>query len=72
VAGAFDSLLGGEGELDRKDRTTFSRILKRYDGRFIGDFVFTIEGEGHGRVYVFKKDGMDTTMPPELQGGGAT
>jgi hypothetical protein len=71
-AGAFDSLLGSEGELDRKARTTFSRILKRYDGRFVGNFTFSIEGEGHNRMYVFKKEGADVSMPPDLQGGGAT
>src|SRR6185437_10024826 len=70
--GAFESTLGTEGELDRKARTTFSKILKRYDGRFIGDYTFLVRGEGHNRTYVFKKPGMDVSMPPDLQGDGAT
>jgi hypothetical protein len=71
-AGAFDALLGGEGEVDRKVRTIFSRILKRYNGRYVGNFIFSIEGEGHNRMYVFKKEGADVSVPPDLQNGGAT
>jgi hypothetical protein len=70
--GAFESTLGTEGELDRKARTTFSKILKRYDGRFIGDYIFLVRGEGHNRTYVFKKGDMDVSMPPDLQGDGST
>jgi hypothetical protein len=72
TVGAFESTLGTEGELDRKARTTFSKILKRYAGRFIGDYTFLVCGEGHNRTYVFKKPGMDVSMPPDLQGDGST
>ena len=70
--GAFETTLGTEGELDRKARTTFSKILKRYDGRYIGDYTFSLRGEGHNRTYIFRKEGLDVSMPPELQGDGAT
>lgn len=64
--GAFEQVIGSEGELDRKMKTTFSRVLKRYDRRSIRDYVFLLQGQGHARHYVFKKPELVTTMPPEL------
>jgi hypothetical protein len=66
-AGAFESIIGTEGELDRKQNTIFGRALKRYDHRFVGDFVFIVDGQGHSRKYVFKKIDAITEMPKELQ-----
>lgn len=66
--GAFEALLGGQGDLDRKVNTAFSRVLKRYDRRMIRDFVFLLQGQGHSRLYVFKKADLVVSMPPELVG----
>lgn len=52
--GLFERLLGADGtiELDRKVRTTFSRILKRYDERLMGSYRFSAQGDGHARRFV--------------------
>ena len=65
--GAFESIIGSEGDLDRKANTIFGRALKRYDRRFVGDYMFLVEGQGHARKYVFKKADLVTTMPQDLQ-----
>lgn len=65
--GSFESLIGTTGDLDRKVNTIFGRALKRYDRRFVGDYVFIVEGQGHARKYVFKKADLVTSMPQELQ-----
>ena len=64
--GAFENIIGSEGDLDRKLKTTFSRVLKRYDHRSIRDYVFLLQGQGHARLYVLKKADLVTSMPPEL------
>ena len=69
-AGAFESLIGADGdqaELDRKLKTTFSRILTRYNGRFIGDYVFLAKGHGHSRRYVIRNNSLNSMTPPELR-----
>lgn len=66
-AGAFESLIGTEGDLDKKIITTFARVIKRYSGRYIGDFVFESMGQGHDRRYVFRKENEETAMPRDLQ-----
>lgn len=52
--GLFERLLGADGtvELDRKVRTTFSRILTSYKDRLIGGYRFKVDGDGHARRYV--------------------
>jgi hypothetical protein len=52
--GLFERVLGTEGDLDRKQKSAFSKLLKRYDRRIIHDCRFTLEGEGHGRRYKFE------------------
>jgi hypothetical protein len=59
-AGAFDRILGPDGDLDRSQTTKFARILKRYDRRFIGDYLFRLEGKGHARRYT-----VEFAAPPE-------
>ncbi len=64
--GAFENVIGSEGDMDRKMKTTFSRVLKRYDRRSIRDYVFLSQGQGHSRLYVLRKSDLVVNMPPEL------
>ena len=55
----FERVFCGEEELDRKGKTTFSRILKRYDRRIFGAerLRFLIQSERRNRRYLVKKEG---------------
>ena len=52
--GLFERLIGSDDqhELDRKARTTFSRIITGYKGRLLGGCRFSVEGDGQARRYV--------------------
>ena len=71
----FSNVLGDAVELDRKARRIFSDILKKYNGRLVLNWRFTIEGDGHSRRYsvedlvvpipaveVSKSDGKETGL----------
>lgn len=48
----FTDKIRSNGELSKPEKTTFSRLLKRYAGRvFPGGLRFVVAGEGHGRKY---------------------
>ncbi len=49
--GLFERLVGSEGQLDAKARSSFGRLLQRYDRRLIGNSRFTICGKGRDRHY---------------------
>ena len=54
----FERVFCDEDELDRKGKTTFSRILKRYDRRIFGtELRFIIQGKGRNKRYLVKKEG---------------
>jgi hypothetical protein len=51
--GAFDSLLGEDaGEVGRRERSAFGRLLGRYERRLVGTWRFSLTGEGHKRRYL--------------------
>ncbi len=54
----FERVFCGEEELDRKGKTTFSRILKRYDRRIFGAerLRFLIQSEGRNRRYIVNRE----------------
>jgi hypothetical protein len=39
----------------RKERSSFGKILARFDGRQFGDRILTIKGEGHSREIVITR-----------------
>jgi hypothetical protein len=47
----FDNLIGGDGELDHRDKARFARLLGRYDRRQVSDWRFCINGKGRNRTY---------------------
>jgi hypothetical protein len=49
----FESMVGGaeDGDLNRKQRTSFGRLLSRYERRLIGDYRFLVTGSGKTRRY---------------------
>jgi hypothetical protein len=51
INGLFPRLIPTDGEMDRPEKSTFSKILQRYDRRIVGSRRFSIVGKGHGRRY---------------------
>jgi hypothetical protein len=50
--GLFENIIGIDtGELGRREKTTFSRLLARYDRRTVLNYRFSSEGKGHSRRY---------------------
>lgn len=50
--GAFESLLGEDDyEIGRRERSTFGRLLARYDQRLVGQWRFHLMGQGKSRRY---------------------
>jgi hypothetical protein len=52
LGGLFDRLIDGDGDLKPTDKSTFGKLLKRYDRRVFGDGKrFIVEGKGHSRCF---------------------
>lgn len=49
--GLFADIIGTEGELDRREKSRFGKLLGRYDRRSIGGCRFTLQGKGKTRRY---------------------
>ena len=50
--GLFENIIGMDnGELGRREKTTFSRLLARYDRRTVLNYRFSLDGKGHSRRY---------------------
>ena len=50
--GLFERLIGSDGELKPADKSTFGKMLKRYDRRvFGGGLRFVVDGKGHSRRF---------------------
>ncbi|MBI5685538.1 MAG: hypothetical protein HZC54_10685 [Verrucomicrobia bacterium] len=49
--GCFESIIGGEGDLERADRARLGRLLARYEGRLVGKRRFLAEHKGRDRRY---------------------
>jgi hypothetical protein len=69
--GLFETIIGRaeDGELDRHQRTAFSRALTRYDRRLVLDFRFLVEGKGKSRRYrveCVRNDGDDRNDIPDV------
>jgi len=48
----FDGLVGSnDSEMDRAQRSSFGRLLARYDDRRVNDLKFCITGTGHGKRF---------------------
>lgn len=49
---AFDGLIGSsDSDFGRPQRSSFGRLLSRYDNRRVGDSTFFITGSGHGKRF---------------------
>lgn len=61
AGGLFDSIIGSvdDGELGRSEKTSFGRLLTRYDRRLVRDFRFLVEGKGKTRRYKVERVGND-------------
>jgi hypothetical protein len=55
--GLFENIIGtnDDGELGRREKTTFSRMLTRYDRRLVLNYRFIVEGKGKTRRYKAEK-----------------
>jgi hypothetical protein len=49
--GCFESIIGDQGELGRKEKSTLARLLSRYDRRLLANHRFMVEGKGKTRLY---------------------
>ena len=50
--GLFERLIAGEGELKSAEKSSFGKLLKRYDQRiFNGGRRFIVDGKGHSRKF---------------------
>ncbi len=49
--GLFADIIGTEGELDRREKSRFGKLLGRYDRRSVGGCRFTLQGKGKTRRY---------------------
>jgi len=70
AVGAFEDLISDEpvpSSQERKWKTIISRIFKRYNGRRLGDYTFSLEGQGHSRKYQFKHKNVGRRLPTELE-----
>ena len=48
----FQGLIGSsDAEMGRTQRSTFGRLLARYNDRTVGDFRFSIDGTGHAKRF---------------------
>ena len=49
--GCFEGVIGDQGELGRKEKSTLARLLTRYDRRLVANHRFIVEGKGKTRLY---------------------
>jgi hypothetical protein len=49
--GLFESIIGGEEDLGRREKSAFAKLLMRYDRRLVLDWRFLVEGQGRTRRY---------------------
>jgi hypothetical protein len=63
----FTDKLRSHGELSKQEKTSFSRLLKRYAGRiFPGGLRLVVTGEGHARRYSVAEVVQATTPQPPV------
>jgi hypothetical protein len=64
----FADKIRSRGELSKQEKTSFSRLLKRYAGRnFPGGLKFLITGNGHARRYSARRIAPEVNfMPPTI------
>ena len=65
--GCFEWVLGDDAsaEIGRREKSTFSKLLTRYDRRLVGNHRFIIEGKAHGRRYYVEAS---LNQPPQEHG----
>jgi hypothetical protein len=49
--GLFESTIGTDASLGRREKSAFGRLLARYDHRLVSECRFRVEGAGHARRY---------------------
>lgn len=53
--GLFEWILPEHGDMDSKSKSSFSKLIVKYDGRLIGQFRWKVSGKGHKRQYELTK-----------------
>jgi len=49
--GLFESIIGTDASLDRREKSAFGRLLARYDHRLVWECRFVVEGQARTRRY---------------------
>lgn len=62
--GLFENIIPENGELDNRQRSTLGKLLRTYNGRFIGNCRFHIDGKGHNRKFRVERAANKPTQCP--------